>query len=346
MSGMQRSPHKYNFENGFDDAISSSFIEDGEMTKCIMPLPFMPAPFMPAIPMDPPSPGPEYPMPAIDFIPEPIPEAPPFKRRHPEDIDPGFTFPPHRPKGPLPMPDWRGPGGSSNPEDFMGGEGFDNPEHGFGDTIGGSFAGFGRMTRACNIPNEIQPTTPPEGLFGPDHFISIWNDPGYEPPINPTLPATPPIPDWVKDIIKTPSFLESTETPGKPPSISLSALGLDSSKIIWHKDNTFGGRPIPEPMGSSFGGGIRRVTDNIGRAARGAIDRAKRWAGNVWDKVRKTIGWFGRKIKEWGGKFWDWINFCFYWVSEIIIKNINRIKRFAKKLKKTATNLYNKPKNI
>jgi len=143
---------------------------------------FMPPPFMPAIPMDPPSPGPEYPMPPIDFIPTPIPEPPPFERRRPEDIDPGFTWPPHRPKGPLPMPDWRGPGGSSNPEDFMGGEGFDNPEHGFGDTIGGSFAGFGRMTRACNIPNEIQPTTPPEGLFGPDGFIPIWGNPGYNPP--------------------------------------------------------------------------------------------------------------------------------------------------------------------
>jgi len=50
-------------------------------------------------------------------------------------------------------------------EDLMGGEGFDNPAYGFGDTIGGSFAGFGRMTRACNIPNEIQPTTPPDGLL-------------------------------------------------------------------------------------------------------------------------------------------------------------------------------------
>ena len=59
-----------------------------------------------------------------------------------------------------------------------------NPNYGIGDP-GGSFVGIGAMTRACNVPNALQPTIPGGGLLGPDGYVSIWSNPGYDitPPV-------------------------------------------------------------------------------------------------------------------------------------------------------------------
>jgi hypothetical protein len=50
------------------------------------------------------------------------------------------------------------------------------------------------MKAACNIPNEIQPAIPPDGLFGPDAFLPDWAFPGYEPPSDITSPPYPMLP--------------------------------------------------------------------------------------------------------------------------------------------------------
>ena len=94
------------------------------------------------------------------------------------DIDPGFS--PHMPFGP----------GSGSGSGFgwhgamMMSAGYNDPNFGLPSDSGGSFIELGRMKAACNIPNEIQPAIPPDGLFGPDAILPGWSFPGYNPALS------------------------------------------------------------------------------------------------------------------------------------------------------------------
>ena len=108
------------------------------------------------------------------------------------DMDPGFS------------PGWLGPWsrGRWGRDKFPGGYG--NPNYGLGDQAG-SFVGIGRMDAACNVPNDMQPSTPPGGLFGPGANPPLWGNPGYSPPPDTTRP-------WL-----TKPELMTAMPPGMPP---------------------------------------------------------------------------------------------------------------------------------
>jgi len=104
-----------------------------------------------------------------------------------------------------------------------------NPNYGIGDP-GGSFVGIGAMTRACNVPNALQPTIPGGGLLGPDGYVPIWSNPGYDitPPVvsgalpggfNPTMPPIMPFyPPSIDDLTRDPNGDRSPENaPGYDP---------------------------------------------------------------------------------------------------------------------------------
>ena len=67
-------------------------------------------------------------------------------------------------------------------------KGYDNPQYRIEDQ-GGMFTGIGRMHAACNVPNDMQPSTPPGGLFGPGANPPLWGNPGYSPPSDITWPG-------------------------------------------------------------------------------------------------------------------------------------------------------------
>jgi len=105
----------------------------------------------------------------------------------------------------------------------------ENPNYGIGDP-GGSFVGIGAMTRACNVPNALQPTIPGGGLLGPDGYVPIWSNPGYDitPPVvsgalpggfNPTMPPIMPFyPPSIDDLTRDPNGDQSLENaPGYDP---------------------------------------------------------------------------------------------------------------------------------
>jgi hypothetical protein len=102
--------------------------------------------------------------PSIEWDLKPVPARP--------NIDPGFS-----PRNPL-----RGPGSDTMSADFMGGGAYNNPNFGLPSDGGGSFIGLGRFDSACNIPNDMQPSTPSGGLFGPDFGVGPWDFPGYRTP--------------------------------------------------------------------------------------------------------------------------------------------------------------------
>ena len=78
------------------------------------------------------------------------------------------------------------------------------------------------MTAACNIPPEIQPAIPPDGLFGPDGFMPGWGFPGYHHAPDIThphiLPATRPI--------EGPYGAGGGNLPGTRPNPSMPGFGL------------------------------------------------------------------------------------------------------------------------
>jgi len=152
------------------------------------------------------------------------------------DIDPGFEI------MPFIFPDRKrppqSPGGNNGPG-MMAAVAGANPNYGIGDP-GGSFVGIGAMTRACNVPNALQPTIPGGGLLGPDGYVPIWSTPGYDitPPVvsgalggggfNPTMPPIMPFyPPSIDDLTRDPNGDRSLENaPGYDPfSFTGSAVG-------------------------------------------------------------------------------------------------------------------------
>ena len=100
-----------------------------------------------------------------------------WKPGNQNNIDPGFD--PHwKPDIPSTLPDWAA--------------GYDNPNYGLPADSGGSFVGWGRFEVACNIPNDLQPSIPPGGLFGPEVPMPGWDDPEYKPPPDFTFPINGP----------------------------------------------------------------------------------------------------------------------------------------------------------
>jgi hypothetical protein len=118
------------------------------------------------------------------------PEKPKANNPHTEINAPPVRLNPQpMPKGPYPDPDphfnpkpYYGPGSDRMSADFMGSSAYNNPNFGLPSDGGGSFIGLGRFDSACNIPNDMQPSTPSGGLFGPDFGIGIWGFPGYRTP--------------------------------------------------------------------------------------------------------------------------------------------------------------------
>jgi hypothetical protein len=95
--------------------------------------------------------------PSIEWDLKPVPARP--------NCDPGFN----------PKP-YYGPGSDTMSADFMGGGAYNNPNFGLPSDGGGSFIGLGRFDSACNIPNDMQPSTPSGGLFGPDFGVEPFKD--------------------------------------------------------------------------------------------------------------------------------------------------------------------------
>jgi hypothetical protein len=161
------------------------------------------------------------------------------------------------PKSPYPDPDPHfnpkpnyGPGSDTMSADFMGGGAYNNPNFGLPSDGGGSFIGLGRFDSACNIPNDMQPSTPSGGLFGPDFGIGLWGMPVYDPDwrhvpggwiYTPDLPTMP--------LYFFPDDLGMLELPsvsvGARPSMSFSDIG--KSKVIAYsevKQKLYGDLPV------------------------------------------------------------------------------------------------------
>jgi len=89
------------------------------------------------------------------------------------------------------------------------------------------------------VPNALQPTIPGGGLLGPDGYVPIWSNPGYDitPPVvsgalgggfNPTMPPIMPFyPPSIDDLTRDPNGDRSLENaPGYDPfSFTGSAVG-------------------------------------------------------------------------------------------------------------------------
>jgi len=153
-----------------------------------------------------------------------------------------------------------------------------NPNYGIGDP-GGSFVGIGAMTRACNVPNALQPTIPGGGLLGPDGYVPIWSNPGYD--------ITPPV--------------VSGALGGSGSTNSGGDQGWDQP--FWMDPDFFKPEPIPKPtlLGASKKSGGTGSAPSFGgsRPAGGlgiAPDLMKKGKKSVSVKKKKS----GKKPKGFG----------------------------------------------
>jgi len=172
-----------------------------------------------------------------------------------------------------------------------------NPNYGIGDP-GGSFVGIGAMTRACNVPNALQPTIPGGGLLGPDGYVPIWSNPGYDitPPVvsgalpggfplpwdgfDPTMPLPSPVqPPSPGEIISDwfGSRAEAQEREGNIQNLYLCSVSGGASTGVWSNNGAAEEEPDSSTSSTTGTSGSGSVGSGDGSSTGASSSGGSRW---------------------------------------------------------------------